>query len=109
MQGRLKGGKETYAFFPDVQKAYDSVWRNGLWLKLWEFGVRGKMWMVIKRMYESSESTVLLDGELSEAFDVEQGVAHGCSLSQILFCAKHCMRAMLVLGLEGVVFIIFIR
>ena len=29
--------------------------------------------MVIKRMYESSESTVLLDGELSEAFDVEQG------------------------------------
>ena len=41
VQGRLKEGKETYAFFLDVQKAYDSVWRNGLWLKLWEFGVRG--------------------------------------------------------------------
>ena len=85
VQGRLKEGKETYAFFLDVQKAYDSVWRNGLWLKLWEFGVRGKMWRVIDRMYESSKSAVLLDGERSEAFDVEQGVAQGCSLSPILF------------------------
>ena len=34
------------------------------------------MWRVIKRMYESSKSGVLLDGECSEAFDVEQeGVA----------------------------------
>ena len=24
------GGKETYAFFLDVQKAYDTVWRDGL-------------------------------------------------------------------------------
>ena len=71
VQGRLKEGKETYAFFLHVQKAYDS---KGLWLKLWEFGVRGKMWRVIKRMYESSKSTVLLDGKRSEAFDVEQGV-----------------------------------
>ena len=28
-------------FFLDVQKAYDTVWRNGLWVKLWDFGVRG--------------------------------------------------------------------
>ena len=31
------------------------------------------MWRVIKRMYESSKRAVLLDGERSEAFDVEQG------------------------------------
>ena len=82
MQDRLKEGKETYnAFFLDLQKAYNSVWRNGLWIMLWEFGIRGKTWRVIKRMYESSKSAVLLDGERSEAFDVEQGVAQGCSLS----------------------------
>ena len=28
---------------------------------------------------------VLLDGECSEAFDVHQGVAQGCSLSPVLF------------------------
>ena len=48
-------------------------------VKLWEFGIRE-----IKRMYEYSKSAVLLDGERSEAFDVQQGVAQGCSLSPIL-------------------------
>ena len=57
----LKEGKETYALFLDVQKAYHSVWHNSLWFTLWEFGVRGKMWRVIN-MYESSKSAVLLDG-----------------------------------------------
>ena len=85
VQGRLREGKSTYAFFLDVQKAYDTVWRNGLWLKLWELGVKGKMWRVIKLMYECSRSAVLLDGEKSASFMVEQGVAQGCSLSPILF------------------------
>ena len=30
-------------------------------------------------------SAVFVDGECSEAFDVQQGVAQGCSLSPILF------------------------
>ena len=36
-------------------------------------------------VFKSSKSAILLDGERSEAFDVEQGVAQGCSLSAILF------------------------
>ena len=47
--------------------------------------MQGKMWRVIKGMYESSRSAVLLEGEKSEVFNVEQGVAQGCSLSPILF------------------------
>lgn len=43
------------------------------------------MWRVIKNMYEASRSTILLEGEKSAAFRVEQGVARGCSLSPILF------------------------
>ena len=62
VQGRLREGKKTYAFFLDVQKAYDTVWRNGLWVKMWELGVRGKMW---REMYSVSRS---VDGECSEAF-----------------------------------------
>ena len=34
MQGRLKEDRETYAFLLDVEKAYNTVWRDGLWLKL---------------------------------------------------------------------------
>ena len=82
VQGRFR---EDKAFFLDVQKAYDTVWRDGLWPKLWEMGVKGRMWRVIKKMYEASRSTVLLEGEKSAMFSVEQGVAQGCSLSPILF------------------------
>ena len=37
----LVQGKCTYAFFLDIQKAYDTVWRDGLWLKLRDLGVKG--------------------------------------------------------------------
>ena len=86
MQGRLREGKQTYAFFLDVQKAYDTVWWDGLWVKMWDMGARGKLWRVIRRMYDVSRSAVLLElGEKSASFSVEQGVAQGCSLSPILF------------------------
>ena len=75
MQGRLREDKKTYAFFLDIQKAYDTVWHDGLWYKLWDMSVKGRM----------SRSVILLEGEKSDSFNVEQGVAHGCSLSPILF------------------------
>ena len=34
MQGRLREDKKTYALFLDIQKAYDSVWHDGLWYNL---------------------------------------------------------------------------
>ena len=58
---------------------------NGLWLKLWDLGVKGRMWRVVKKNYEVSRSAVLLEGEKSTMFSLEQGVAQGCSLSPVLF------------------------
>ena len=55
VQGRLREDKPTYAFFLDVQKAYDTVWRDGLWLKLWDMGVKGKMWRVERECMRSLE------------------------------------------------------
>ena len=43
------------------------------------------MWRVIKKMHVSSKSAVLLEGEKSDTFTIEQGVAQDCSLSPILF------------------------
>ena len=47
--------------------------------------LRMRQWATSNEMYRVSRSAVLLDGECSEAFDVQQGVAQGCSLSPILF------------------------
>ena len=38
----LRENKKTYALFLDIQKAYDSVWHDGLWYKLWGMGVKGR-------------------------------------------------------------------
>ena len=48
-------------------------------------GKREDVACVIKKMYEVSRSAVLLEGEKSTTFTLEQGVAQGCSLSPILF------------------------
>ncbi len=32
-----------YCFSIDLRKAYDTVWREGLWSVLWESGLRGKI------------------------------------------------------------------
>ena len=51
-------GMSTYAAFIDVKKAYDTVWRQGLWKRLWDEGVRGKMWRVVKSMHSTVQSAV---------------------------------------------------
>ena len=35
------------------------MWHDGLWVKLWDMGVKGKMRRVIKNMYEASTSATL--------------------------------------------------
>ena len=41
VQGRLREDKKTFEFFLDIQTAYDTVWHDSLWYKLWNMGVRG--------------------------------------------------------------------
>ena len=77
--------KTTYTAFIDVKKAYDTVWRNGLWRRLWEEGVRGKMWRVIQGMYNVVQSAVLVGDEQTEWFNLSTGVRQGCVMSPILF------------------------
>ena len=43
VQGRLREDKKIYALFLDIQKAYNTVWHDGLWFKLWDMGVEGRM------------------------------------------------------------------
>ena len=36
----MREDKKSFAFFLDIQKAYDTVWHDGLWYKLWDIGVK---------------------------------------------------------------------
>src|ERR1700759_4695367 len=75
--------KKTYCAFIDVRKAYDRVWRDGLWKRMWEAGVRGKMWRIIRAMYSKVSSCVLVDGEQSQWFDSMVGCV------RVVFCRPY--------------------
>ncbi len=52
----MRKQRKTYACFIDIKKAYDTVWRDGLWAALWQRGVRGKMWRVIRVLWAHPEA-----------------------------------------------------
>ena len=92
VRGRRSEGLKTFCAFIDVRKAYDRVWRDGLWKRLWDAGVRGKMWRVLRRMYEKVNSCVLVDGERTGWFETKMGVRGLCVVSCVVFhiCKWFC-------------------
>ena len=67
----------TYAFFLDLRKAYDTVWRDGLLYKLWQAGVRGRLWHYIDSLYRTSRRAVRVGGHISEVIEIDLGVPKG--------------------------------
>jgi hypothetical protein len=82
---RAKLNKMTFCCFIDIRKAYDGVFREGLWEKMWEMGIRGKMRRVIRDMYKKTRTQMLINGKALKEFKIEEGVRQGCVLSPKLF------------------------
>jgi hypothetical protein len=80
-----RAGERVFAGFLDIAKAYPSVWRKGLWFKLWEVGVRGRMWRVLRTLYSKCEVAVRVGGEANDWYEEFVGVREGCVLSPLLF------------------------
>ena len=80
-------GKDIYVCFVDFQKAFDSVWRRGLWQAMRHLGYDNKLVRILESMYRGTCSAVRTGtkGELSGWFETLVGVLQGCVLSPILF------------------------
>jgi hypothetical protein len=83
IQRRGKG--RVFAGFLDITKAYPSVWRKGMWFKLWKVGIRGRMWRVLRTLYSKCDVAVRVGGETKEWYEEFVGVREGCVLSPLLF------------------------
>ena len=70
---RERGGT-LYVGMLDAEKAFDSVWKEGLMFKLFDIGLRGKIWKIIYNSYENFKCMFLVNGVLSYPFGVERGV-----------------------------------
>ena len=78
-------GNKLYACFIDFRKAFDTVCHEWLLLKLQRAGINGKIYELIKSMYQNSFSRVKCKNTLTDHIAVKQGVHHGSVLSPLLF------------------------
>ena len=76
---------KLYCAFIDFTKAFDNVWRVGLWGKLLSYNISGKILTIIKNMYSDIKSCVSLNGDCSTFFYCKNGLRQGENLSPILF------------------------
>ena len=81
----LREGSRVYMCLYDLQKAFDSVEYLVLLEKPYDVGVNGKMWRLLKSLYEGGSCQVKLDGRLSDSYHVERGVKQGSVLSPALY------------------------
>jgi hypothetical protein len=65
--------KPLYLAFLDLSKAFDRVWRDGLFALLWENGIKEKCWRLLRKMYEKVENKVIFgDFELTSSASKRQ-------------------------------------
>ena len=82
---KRRGGK-LHCAFVDFKRAFDSVQREALWLKLRRKGLSDKMLKAIQGIYEKVEFCVKYDmNRVSESITSRRGVRQGCILSPLLF------------------------
>ena len=77
--------KKLYCAFIDYRKAFDCVWREGLWHKLLLSNINGKILTVVKNLYKGVKSCICNGGGKSDFFLSLKGVRQGENLSPLLF------------------------
>ena len=75
----LETNNKVFVSYFDVSKAFDTVWINGLFFKLYELGVRGKLWRLMYRTYKKRICRVRVAGNYSDWFPMH------CGIHQVFF------------------------
>jgi hypothetical protein len=78
-------GSPVYVALLDTTKAFDTVWVNGLFHKLFESTIDGKVWRILQEFYKDFRCAVQIGGTLSEWFTAGQGVHQGEPWSMYLY------------------------
>ena len=80
-----KNNRKIYSCFIDLSKAFDTIPRDILLLKLRDVGITGKVFNIIRNIYSSDQACIKVDGKIGKPFKISQGVRQGCVLSPLLF------------------------
>ena len=78
--------EKAFAAFIDLRKAFDTVWRDGLFYKMLLNGINGKKtYNIIRSMYSNNSFKIKFANGLSKRFLSSCGVKQGDVLSPMLF------------------------
>ena len=77
----LETNNKVFVSYFDVSKAFDTVWMNGLFYKLYEIGIRGKLWRIMYRTYTGFYCRACIAGNFSEWYPMSCGIHQGGILS----------------------------
>ena len=81
----LTNVKDVFWTFVNLERAYDTIDRHGMWQILRVYGVGGKLLKAVQRFYVDSRVCVLVGNDVSEWFTVNVGLRQGCVMSSWLF------------------------
>lgn len=77
--------KSVYVAFVDFTKAFDTVNRELLFFILRKLGWPGKFIRIIKKLYSNVRARLIVDGQLTKAFEFNSGVKQRCNLAPTLY------------------------
>ena len=78
-------GETVYMAFLDIQKAFDTVWVEGLIYKLFKLGMDPVTVCIINESFKDFQCTAYIAGETSSWFNPQRGVHQGAPLSMTLY------------------------
>ena len=82
---QVEDNKPLFVGFLDIKKAYDTVFREGMLVKLWRSGIKGTIWKIIREMYTDTFAKVRLGDLETDLFEMFLGIIQGSVLGPILF------------------------
>ena len=81
----LERNKSVFVALLDMKKAFDMIWTDGLFYKMFDTGMDGKLWRTLRDSYSGFKCCVCVNGTLSDSFNVGQSVHQGAPWSMVKF------------------------
>ena len=81
----LEKGNAIYVALLDTQKAFDTVWVKGVFVKLFHTGMDPVIWRILVLSYKDFMCHVRVGEEISEGFYAGQGLHQGAHWSMHMF------------------------
>jgi len=81
----IEKGSNAYVACLDQKAAFDSVWHTGLFHKMCELGLTGKILRLLIAAYTRLKCVVRVNGKTSDSIDVKRSVRQGGVMSTFLY------------------------